>query len=80
MELRQGASMRAIPVPFVGLGAGACGERLEAPARRSRDNACTLCSATSASLGTANISRLRLGNDAKRVAFAFVVDDVRTTI
>jgi hypothetical protein len=35
---------------------------------------------TSASLGTANVSRLRLGNDAKRVAFAFVVDDVRATI
>jgi hypothetical protein len=35
---------------------------------------------TSASLGTANASRLRLGNDAKRVAFAFVVDDVRATL
>jgi hypothetical protein len=35
---------------------------------------------TSASLGTAKVSRLRLGNDATRVAFAFVVDDVRVTI
>jgi hypothetical protein len=35
---------------------------------------------TSASLGTPNVSRLRLGNDAKRVAFAFVVDDVRATV
>ena len=34
---------------------------------------------TSASLGTAKVSRLRLGNDATRVAFAFVVDDVRVT-
>jgi hypothetical protein len=34
----------------------------------------------SASLGTANVSRLRFGNDAKRVAFAFVVDDVRATL
>jgi hypothetical protein len=35
---------------------------------------------TSASLGTAKVSRLRLGNDAKRVAFAFVVDDARATL
>jgi hypothetical protein len=35
---------------------------------------------TSASLGTAKVSRLRLGNDATRVAFAFVVDDVRVTL
>ena len=35
---------------------------------------------TSASLGTARVSRLRLGNDATRVAFAFVVDDVRVLL
>ena len=35
---------------------------------------------TSASLGTAKVSRFRLGNDAKRVAFAFVADDVRVTV
>jgi hypothetical protein len=35
---------------------------------------------TTASLGTASVSRLRLGNDATRVAFAFVVDDVGATI
>lgn len=35
---------------------------------------------TSASLGTARVSRLRLGNDATRVAFTFVVDDVRVLL
>jgi hypothetical protein len=35
---------------------------------------------TSASLGTAKVSRFRLGNDATRVAFAFVVDDVRVLL
>jgi hypothetical protein len=35
---------------------------------------------TSASLGTTKISRFRLGNDSTRVAFAFVVDDVRATV
>jgi hypothetical protein len=34
---------------------------------------------TSATLGTAKVSRFRLGNDATRVAFDFVVDDVRVT-
>jgi hypothetical protein len=34
---------------------------------------------TSASLGTAKLSRFRLGNDATRVAFAFAADDVRVT-
>jgi hypothetical protein len=34
---------------------------------------------TSANLGTAKVSRFRLGNDSTRVAFAFVVDDVRVT-
>jgi hypothetical protein len=35
---------------------------------------------TSASLGTAKISRFRLGNDSTRVAFDFVADDVRVPL